>query len=99
MLARARSSLVSTCLKQLDSLLFLKPTIFAANRFDFKELWLPVMVPTHSTSIDLSVWHKEITGRDVVAHAYFDFNAVAAMPGKPAGGGKRCACVVCARKL
>lgn len=53
-----------------------------------------MMVPTHSTSIDLSVWHKEITGREVVAHAYFDFNAVAAMPGKPPGGEKRCACVI-----
>lgn len=64
-----------------------------SNDLDLKELWLPVMVPTHSTSIDLSVWHKEITGREVVAHAYFDFNAVAAMPGKPPGGDKRCACV------
>eukprot|EP00903_Cladosiphon_okamuranus_P014837 g13738.t1 len=54
-----------------------------------QELWVPVMVPTHSTSIDLSVWHKEITGREVVAHAYFDFNAVASMPGKPTGGEKR----------
>lgn len=58
-----------------------------------------MMVPTHSTSIDLSVWHKEITGREVVAHAYFDFNAVAAMPGKPPGGEKRCACVLRPRKL
>lgn len=57
---------------------------------DEQELWLPVMVPTHSTSIDLSVWHKEITGREVVAHTYFDFNSVATMPAKPAGGGKKC---------
>lgn len=54
-----------------------------------QELWLPVMVPAHSSSIDLSVWHKEITGRDVVAHAYFDFNNIATIPGKPAGGEKR----------
>ncbi|CAM9162703.1 unnamed protein product [Scytosiphon promiscuus] len=54
-----------------------------------QELWLPVMVPAHSSSIDMSVWHKEITGRDVVAHAYFDFNNIATIPGKPAGGEKR----------
>ncbi|CAM9402960.1 unnamed protein product [Ectocarpus sp. 12 AP-2014] len=55
-----------------------------------QELWLPVMVPTHSTSIDLSVWHKEMTGREVIAHAYFDFNAIAATPrGKNAGEGEK----------
>jgi len=55
---------------------------------------LPVMVPTHSTSIDLSVWHKDLTGREVVAHSYFDFNAVAAIPGRPPGGEKRCGATV-----
>ncbi|CAN0449324.1 unnamed protein product, partial [Discosporangium mesarthrocarpum] len=39
-----------------------------------QELWLPVMVPTHSTSINLSLWDKEITGREVIAHTYFNFN-------------------------
>ncbi|CAM9715505.1 unnamed protein product, partial [Sphacelaria rigidula] len=50
-----------------------------------QELWLPVMVPTHSTSIDLSVWHKEITGREVIAHSYFDFSEAPEMPERPAG--------------
>ena len=40
-----------------------------------------MMVPTHSTTIDVSIWHKEITGREVVAHAYFDFNSVKEMSG------------------
>ncbi|CBN80088.1 conserved unknown protein [Ectocarpus siliculosus] len=55
-----------------------------------QELWLPVMVPTHSTSIDLSMWHKEMTGREIIAHAYFDFNAIAATPpAKNAGEGEK----------
>lgn len=53
-----------------------------------QELWLPVMVPAHSTTIDLSMWHKEITGREVIAHAYFDFNDAPEMPGGPAGDKK-----------
>lgn len=43
------------------------------------------MVPAHSTSIDLSVWHKEITGREAIAHAYFDFSETPEMPEKPSG--------------
>lgn len=54
-------------------------------RFVSQELWLPVMVPAHSTTIDVSVWHKEITGREVVAHAFFDFNSVTEMSGTPNG--------------
>ncbi|CAM9547986.1 unnamed protein product [Ascophyllum nodosum] len=48
-----------------------------------QELWLPVMVPPSSTTIDLSVWHEEITGRNVVAHAYFDFNDTEEKFGRP----------------
>lgn len=47
------------------------------------------MVPTHSTRIDMSVWHKEITGRELVAHAYFDFTNAEEMPGQSTGDKKK----------
>lgn len=47
-----------------------------------------MMVPAHSTTIDLSVWHKDMTGREVIAHTYFDFNDAPEMPGRPAGDKK-----------
>ena len=58
------------------------------NRLYFcalQELWLPVMVPAHSTTIDVSVWHKEMTGREVIAHAFFDLNSVREMSGTSDG--------------
>lgn len=72
--------------KSMLSVYFQTESGFA--RFVSQELWLPVMVPAHSTTIDVSVWHKEITGREVVAHAFFDFNSVREMSAA-ANGDKR----------
>ncbi|CAN0166928.1 unnamed protein product [Ascophyllum nodosum] len=50
-----------------------------------QELWLPVMAPPNSTTIELSVWNKELVGRTVVARAYFDFDNIEEKFGRTTG--------------
>ena len=42
---------------------------------DFNEqVWMPVMVPTMTHRIELSMWDNNVVGKDsVVANAYFSF--------------------------
>ncbi len=39
-----------------------------------EQLWMPVMVPTMTHRIELSLWDNNVVGKDsVVANAYFSF--------------------------
>ena len=43
------------------------------------------MAPPNSTTIELSVWNKELVGRTVVARAYFDFDNIEEKFGRTTG--------------